>query len=519
MKAVADHHPRQGLLKAGIYLPGRSWRRRPRRTARRRSGTPERLHHRRHRLRRPAHHQRLGQRPTSSTSPTRARRSTSTRRRELFAGLGLRLPQARRRGPRSFDERRRTTTTLPTWPPGTRPIAATGRPIHLGTVLVPRHRPRGRLEEVLQTAGASTPTSSATATPWSAGRTPSTTAGPTSPPGPGTPGRAAGTTWTPSNVGNGEMDGLTKAERQSYATLWAIAKSPLHTGDDLTRLRLYGLSLLTNRRGHRAQPEATPPARDPVTAVPTPSRCGPRRTPTAPARSPVQPRRRPRRRHRRLHGPRLHRQGRRSGTCWNHENLGTTTTQDHPGAARARLPPVHRSPRRRIGRPWTGYRGRVRARTPSPAAPPSPTAPPAPTAGRSATCYLGGKLTFNDVVVPEAGHLPGARSPTSAATPARWTSRRTVAAPAPTHARLPPRTENRVQPRTCPGARSRPAPTPRPPSTAALDYAPDIDRIDVPRSSWTPPHRPPGPLPRGRGPFPSPGAAMTTLAPEPSRRP
>lgn len=28
------------------------------------------------------------------------------------------------------------------------------------------------------------------------------------------------------DVGNGQMDGLTKAERQSYATLWAIAKSP-----------------------------------------------------------------------------------------------------------------------------------------------------------------------------------------------------------------------------------------------------------------------------------------------------
>ncbi|MBU3868281.1 carbohydrate-binding protein [Streptomyces sp. 4503] len=49
------------------------------------------------------------------------------------------------------------------------------------------------------------------------------------------------------DVGNGEMDGLTKAERQSYATLWAIAKSPLYTGDDLTRLDSYGLSLLTNR--------------------------------------------------------------------------------------------------------------------------------------------------------------------------------------------------------------------------------------------------------------------------------
>lgn len=49
------------------------------------------------------------------------------------------------------------------------------------------------------------------------------------------------------NVGNGAMDGLTKAERQSYMTLWAISKSPLYIGDDLTRLDDYGVSLLTNR--------------------------------------------------------------------------------------------------------------------------------------------------------------------------------------------------------------------------------------------------------------------------------
>ena len=82
------------------------------------------------------------------------------------------------------------------------------------------------------------------------------------------------------NVGNGEMDGLTKAERQSYATLWAIAKSPLYTGDDLTRLDAYGLSLLTNREVIALNQGGTPagPAghRPPAT-----SRCGARRTPTA----------------------------------------------------------------------------------------------------------------------------------------------------------------------------------------------------------------------------------------------
>ncbi|UUU28745.1 carbohydrate-binding protein [Streptomyces sp. CA-210063] len=63
------------------------------------------------------------------------------------------------------------------------------------------------------------------------------------------------------NVGNGEMDGLTKAERQSYATLWAIAKSPLYAGDDLTRLDSYGLSLLTNKEVIAVNQGGTPPAR------------------------------------------------------------------------------------------------------------------------------------------------------------------------------------------------------------------------------------------------------------------
>lgn len=66
------------------------------------------------------------------------------------------------------------------------------------------------------------------------------------------------------DVGNGAMDGLTKAERQTYATLWAIAKSPLYTGDDLSRLDDYGLALLTNREVIAVDQGDTPPAR-PVT--------------------------------------------------------------------------------------------------------------------------------------------------------------------------------------------------------------------------------------------------------------
>jgi hypothetical protein len=68
------------------------------------------------------------------------------------------------------------------------------------------------------------------------------------------------------DVGNGQMDGLTKAERQSYMTLWAINKSPLFTGDDLTQLDGYGVSLLTNRDVIAVDQNDSPVAR-PVTPV------------------------------------------------------------------------------------------------------------------------------------------------------------------------------------------------------------------------------------------------------------
>lgn len=48
------------------------------------------------------------------------------------------------------------------------------------------------------------------------------------------------------NVGNGETSGLTKDERQTAATLWAASAAQFYTGDDLTNLDDYGLSLLTN---------------------------------------------------------------------------------------------------------------------------------------------------------------------------------------------------------------------------------------------------------------------------------
>ncbi|MBB3111727.1 hypothetical protein FHS18_003795 [Paenibacillus phyllosphaerae] len=48
------------------------------------------------------------------------------------------------------------------------------------------------------------------------------------------------------NIGNGMMNGLTKDERQTAMTLWAMSSAQLYTGDDLTKLDDYGLSLLTN---------------------------------------------------------------------------------------------------------------------------------------------------------------------------------------------------------------------------------------------------------------------------------
>ncbi|RAG84558.1 carbohydrate-binding protein [Streptacidiphilus pinicola] len=63
------------------------------------------------------------------------------------------------------------------------------------------------------------------------------------------------------DVGNGAMDGITPAERQSYLTFWAVNKSPLFSGDDLTQLDGYGLSLLTNREVIGVDQNSSPVAR------------------------------------------------------------------------------------------------------------------------------------------------------------------------------------------------------------------------------------------------------------------
>lgn len=48
------------------------------------------------------------------------------------------------------------------------------------------------------------------------------------------------------NVGNGKMDGLTKDERRTATTFWAVSAVPMYIGNDMTDLDDYGLELLTN---------------------------------------------------------------------------------------------------------------------------------------------------------------------------------------------------------------------------------------------------------------------------------
>jgi hypothetical protein len=69
------------------------------------------------------------------------------------------------------------------------------------------------------------------------------------------------------DVGNGDLDGLTQDERRAYLTLWAISAAPLYTGEDLTKLDPYGISLLTNREVIAIDQQGVP-AR-PVTPVGT----------------------------------------------------------------------------------------------------------------------------------------------------------------------------------------------------------------------------------------------------------
>ena len=61
------------------------------------------------------------------------------------------------------------------------------------------------------------------------------------------------------------MDGLTKDERRTAATLWAVSAAPFYIGNDMTKLDQYGVDLLTNpevigvnQAGRPAQPRSSP---------------------------------------------------------------------------------------------------------------------------------------------------------------------------------------------------------------------------------------------------------------------
>ncbi|QOV33589.1 alpha-galactosidase [Streptomyces ferrugineus] len=201
------------------------------------------------------------------------------------------------------------------------------------------------------------------------------------------------------NVGNGEMDGLTKAERQSYATLWAIAKSPLFTGDDLTRLDSYGLKLLTDREVIAINQSSAPPA-EPVTAS-DPQQVWAAKNPDgtytvalfnlsdAPAAVTA-------------NWSTLGFRGKAFvRDVWNKENLGS-----HSGRITQALP-AHGSrlftvTPRGTDLVWTAHEAEAAANTLSGNA--SVAACSACSDGRKVgNLYGGGKVTVNDVVVPKAG--------------------------------------------------------------------------------------------------------------------
>ena len=400
MKAVADHIHGKGL-KAGIYLPvGLE------KEAYGDGKTPDlerrRLHHRRHRLPRPAHDQRLGQRVQDRLlQPLRAevhrlpgpvvRRAGATTSSSSTASV-----PAPSRAATNYDN----VADVAAWQQGDRRHRPPDPP---RTVLVPRHRTRRRLEAVLATAGASTPTSSATATPSSAGRTPSTTAGTTPPAWTRHAGPGGWNDLDSLNVGNGAMDGLTQAERQSYATLWAIAKSPLYTGDDLTRLDSYGLSLLTNDEVIAINQGAAPPAR-PAHPLRPPAGLGREEPRRQLHRRPVQPRP--------THPPPSRADWATLGftgkaavrDLWNHEDLGTyqdRVTQALPAHGSRLFTVTPRGQRARLDR----LRGRVARQHPRGNA--SVADCSACSGGKKVgNLYLGGKLTFNGHRRRRSRHLP-----------------------------------------------------------------------------------------------------------------
>ncbi|MFB2600287.1 X2-like carbohydrate binding domain-containing protein [Herbiconiux sp. P17] len=60
------------------------------------------------------------------------------------------------------------------------------------------------------------------------------------------------------DVGNGSMDGLTRDERRTATTLWAISAAPMYLGNDLTQLDQFGLDLVTNKEVIAVNQAGTP---------------------------------------------------------------------------------------------------------------------------------------------------------------------------------------------------------------------------------------------------------------------
>ncbi|WP_030186735.1 alpha-galactosidase D [Streptomyces violaceorubidus] len=278
------------------------------------------------------------------------------------------------------------------------------------------------------------------------------------------------------DVGNGEMDGLTKAERQSAATLWAIAKSPLYTGDDLTRLDSYGLSLLTNREVIAVNQGDTPPAH--LVTASDPQQVWAAKNPDGtytvalfnladrPAAVTAD-------------FSALGFTGRAAvRDLWNHESLGT-----HRDGITQALP-AHGSrlftltPKGAADVSRTGYEAESGGNTLAGSA--SVADCSACSGGKKVgNLYTGGRLTFNDVVVPAAGtyqvrisYVSGDARPASVSANGNGAVRHTFAATG---------DWGTVSTATVPVQLKAGANTVT--VDSGSDYAPDIDRIDVIRSS------------------------------------
>ena len=143
----------------------------------------------------------------------------------MFAGWGYDFLKLDGVGPGSFKgagDNYNNVADVAAWQ---RAMQDAGRPIHLDC---PGRSPPATptTGSSTPTAGASTPTSSATATPWSRWENSVDDRWGDAPAWTDDAGPGGWNDLDSLDVGNGEMDGLNKAERQSYMTLWAINERP-----------------------------------------------------------------------------------------------------------------------------------------------------------------------------------------------------------------------------------------------------------------------------------------------------